>query len=155
MCILLQVRSNYAQRYFTCSTLLIASLVAPRWALFIWRCVLMTSAGCVTMAARQPAERPHGNSTSGCVSVSTKLSDVTTTTNCLILSAYITPHRKLRKFLPNFAIIVAKFCDTKLPKFAKFFWYVSAFRYVLYWRFFVVCTVNLCFRSYRPQKVTL
>jgi len=33
-----------------------------------------------------------------------------------------TPHRKLRKFLPNFAVIVAKFCDTTLPKFAKFFW---------------------------------
>jgi len=33
----------------------------------------------------------------------------------------VTPHRKLRKFLPNFAVIVAKFCDTTLPKFAKFF----------------------------------
>jgi len=40
--------------------------------------------------------------------------------NHLCYTTYITPHRKLRKFLPNFAVIVAKFCDTTLPKFAKF-----------------------------------
>ena len=46
-----------------------------------------------------------------------------------------TPQKIAKKILPNFVVIVAKFCDTKLPKFAKIFWYVSAFRYVLYCRF--------------------
>jgi len=38
---------------------------------------------------------------------------------CIFLLSPITPHRKLLKFLSNIAVIVAKFCDTKLPKFAK------------------------------------
>jgi len=58
---------------------------------------------------------------------------------CLYVTVIITPHRKLRTFLPNFAVI-------KLPKFAKickknFWWYIPAFRYVSYCRFFVGCTV--------------
>jgi len=36
-------------------------------------------------------------------------------------AAKSTPHRKLQKILPNFAVIGAKFCDTTLPKFANFF----------------------------------
>ena len=28
----------------------------------------------------------------------------------LVASTYDTPHRKLRKFLPNFAVIIAKIC---------------------------------------------
>ena len=56
----------------TWNTLWTASLVAPSCACFSCRWVFMTSAGCVTMAARQPEHRPHENCTSGCMSVFTR-----------------------------------------------------------------------------------